>query len=388
MNIYENFAVIDLFCGVGGLTHGLVKEGFNVLKGIDFDNTCKYAYQANNKGAEFLHKDLKNMPASEIDALYPKGKFKILVGCAPCQDFSVYNLKNNKKNEKEEEEKKKNEEKEPKYLLLRKFAEIIDTIEPDIVSMENVPHLLKYKYKDEAGQEIDVFTDFYGILAKKYNIDYKIVNTKDYGIPQRRKRVILLACKKDRGNIEIISPSEFKESGVEFIHTVRQAIGDLEAIEAGEVSQKDTLHRTRSLSDRNKQRIQATKEGGFWRDWPEELLLECHKRDAGKSFRSVYGRMVWEDVAPTITTYCVGLGNGRFGHPEQDRAISLREAAIFQSFPKDYKFINPEKFVGIMTIARHIGNAVPVNLGRVIGQSIKKHITNTNYGKKHSQMAF
>jgi DNA (cytosine-5)-methyltransferase 1 len=156
--------------------------------------------------------------------------------------------------------------------------------------------------------------------------------------------------------------------------TVRDAIGNLSRIEDGIADVNDPLHCSRKLGDLNKRRIQASREGGFWREWPEELKLACHKKDGGASFRSVYGRMSWDDVAPTMTTYCVGLGNGRFGHPEQDRAISMREAAIFQSFPKNYIFLNPDKPQSTATIARHIGNAVPVKLGEVIAESIKKHL--------------
>jgi DNA (cytosine-5)-methyltransferase 1 len=156
---------------------------------------------------------------------------------------------------------------------------------------------------------------------------------------------------------------------------VREAISNLPKISDGEICSTDALHRARKLSEINKKRIIATKEGGSWKEWPEELILDCHKKEGGKTFGSVYGRMKWDDVSPTMTTYCIGLGNGRFGHPEQDRAISLREASIFQSFPPDYDFIGTENQLPISTIARQIGNAVPVNLGRAIAQSIKKHLT-------------
>jgi DNA (cytosine-5)-methyltransferase 1 len=156
--------------------------------------------------------------------------------------------------------------------------------------------------------------------------------------------------------------------------TVRDAIGHLPSVEDGISHPKDKLHRARKLSDINKKRIIATREGGFWREWDKSLWLKCHTKKKGKSFRSVYGRMKWDDVSPTMTTYCTGLGNGRFGHPEQDRAITLREAALLQSFPKYYKFINPQSKFSTPAIARHIGNAVPVGLGIAIAKSIKCHI--------------
>ena len=158
--------------------------------------------------------------------------------------------------------------------------------------------------------------------------------------------------------------------------TVRDVIKDLEPIEAGEVSKKDPLHRASSLSPKNLKRIKSTRhDGGNSRSWKESLILDCHKKESGKTYRgTVYGRMRWDAPAPTMTTQCNGLGNGRFGHPEQNRAISLREAAIFQTFPKDYKFSDPSKPIVVKHVAKFIGNAVPVELGSIIGKSIINHL--------------
>lgn len=156
--------------------------------------------------------------------------------------------------------------------------------------------------------------------------------------------------------------------------TVWTEIGHLEPIEAGGISESDSLHRTRNMSSLNKIRIKNTPPGGSWLDWDEELKLDCHKRETGKTFKSIYGRMRWDDLASTITTQFHGYGNGPFGHPDQNRAISYREAALLQTFPNYYKIIDPNtSFIG-ETIAKHLGNAVPVELGRVIARSIKKHI--------------
>jgi len=199
-------------------------------------------------------------------------------------------------------------------------------------------------------------------------VSWQIVNAQDYGIPQRRKRLILFGSKY--GRIDLIEKT-VKEGKFK---TVKEAIGNLPAVEDGVSHPLDPLHRARKLTDLNKKRILATKEGGSWRDWDDSLKLECHKKENGKEFGSVYGRMKWNDVAPTMTTYCTGLGNGRFGHPEQNRAITLREAALLQSFPRNYDFIDPESVFSAPKIARHIGNAVPVDLGVVIAKSIKNHI--------------
>lgn len=191
------------------------------------------------------------------------------------------------------------------------------------------------------------------------------VHCVEYGLPQNRRRHVLLASKL--GNISMISPTHSKPV------TVKQAIGKLKPLKAGEVDDLDPLHKAAGLSDLNLQRIKLSKPGGSWRDWPEILVAECHKRENGKTYPSVYGRMSWDDASPTMTTQCYGFGNGRFGHPEQDRAISLREAAILQSFPKGYKFVRPNEEVSFTKVGRMIGNAVPVVLGEVIGKSIVDH---------------
>ncbi|GHT16951.1 restriction endonuclease subunit M [Bacteroidia bacterium] len=348
----KDFAVVDLFCGIGGLTHGFVKEKFTVSAGVDFDNTCRYAYNTNNK-AYFLYRDITNLTADELNNLYPKNKRKILVGCAPCQPFSIFNYKNNNNAERQAVDNK--------WRLLYSFANLIEATQPEIVSMENVPQLQKFNNGK-------VFNDFVLRLKKNgYKVSYGIVNAQNYGVPQRRKRLILLASKHSK--FELI-PATHKDNYV----TVRQAIGHLPEIEDGEHCKDDFLHFPRKLSKLNKKRVLATPEGGGWKDWDDSLVLECHKKQGGQMYSSVYGRMSWEDVAPTMTTYCIGLNNGKFGHPQQNRAISLREAAILQSFPEKYDLIDPDVAFNAQILARHIGNAVPVGLGQAIAKSIKKHI--------------
>lgn len=350
----EDFAVVDLFCGIGGLTHGFIMERFSVSAGVDFDNTCSYAYQANNN-AKFIHKDITKISANELNNLFPENKRKILVGCAPCQPFSIFNHKNNNNAEQQAED--------TKWKLLYSFADLIESTQPEIVSMENVPQLQKFN-------KGLVFNDFVERLEKNgYKVSFGIYNAQNYGVPQRRKRLILLASKHSK--FDLIPPTHIKGNYI----TVRQAIGHLHEIEDGEHFEGDYLHYARKLTDITKKRIMATPEGGGWQDWDKSLLLECHKKEGGKMFQSVYGRMSWEDVAPTMTTYCIGLNNGRFGHPEQNRAISLREAAILQSFPEDYDLIEPVKTFNMQILARQIGNAVPVGLGQAIAKSIKEHLS-------------
>ncbi|MFK7001308.1 DNA cytosine methyltransferase [Flavobacterium oreochromis] len=349
MNL-KDIAVVDLFCGIGGLTHGFVKEGFTVVAGIDIDETCRYAFEKNNN-SKFISKSITEITGGELNNLFGDSKLKILVGCAPCQPFSSLTFKNTKNNENE------------KWKLLYEFERLIIETKPEIVSMENVSQLINFKKEP-------IFEDFKNTLKKEgYKIHQEIINCPEYGIPQNRKRLVLLASKL--GEINLIPKSHSKKNFV----TVKDTIGKLPPIEDGEFHPKDKLHFARKLSPENKKRIKNTPYGGSWKDWPEELKLNCHKKDTGKSYSSVYGRMKWEEPSPTMTTHCIGYGNGRFGHPEQDRAISLREASLFQTFPKKYKFYQTGKEISSVTLARQIGNAVPVKLGEVIAKSIKEHLS-------------
>lgn len=344
------YEVVDLFCGIGGLSYGLKCQGMKILAGYDVDWTCQYAYETNTGGV-FNYRDVKTIKGEEINKLYSKkgNIIRILAGCAPCQPFSSYAFKNKEKDEN-------------KYNLLYEFGRLVKEVHPDIVTMENVPAIASFKLKS-------VLADFVQTLREEgYNVTYQVVYCPKYGIPQTRKRLVLLASRL--GDIDLIPPTHSKNNYV----TVRDAIGNLPPIEAGKGSPTDALHRCRSLSPINLKRLETTPYGGSWRDWPAELMLKCHKKETGKSFGSVYGRMVWNEPAPTMTTLCTGIGNGRFGHPEQNRAISAREAALFQTFPMTYKFFPNEQEVSLAKASRYIGNAVPPRLGEVIAESIKNHI--------------
>lgn len=353
----KEVAVVDVFCGIGGLTKGMQNVGLKVVAGIDYDKTCSYAFEENN-GAKFLHRDVTIMKPSEVDKLYPKNSLRILVGCAPCQPFSQVPGDR--------------QDKEGKWKLLYSFSDLVEKINPSIISMENVPQLINYK----KGIVIRDFIQKLEYLG--YNVTTYKVNAALYGVPQRRFRLILFASKF--GKIEL-SPCLFDSNN---ISTVADAIKHLPPIEDGEIHPLDPLHRSRKLSPINKARIIATKEGGTWKDWPPKLLsgLMCRESAKGKTFTSAYARMSWDKPSPTLTTHCVGLSNGRYGHPEQHRAISLREAAILQSFPETYKFIKEGEEVNISVLARQIGNAVPPKLGESIGRSILEHLKSHNYERK------
>lgn len=339
-----SISTVDLFCGAGGLTYGFEQAGLPVKAGYDIDPACKFPYEQNNK-AKFILQDVENVSGSDLAEYFYGSNIKVLAGCAPCQPFSTYSRRYN--------------DKESKWKLLRDFVRLVEECEPDIVSMENVLQLKHHQ----------VFQEF---IEKLENLNYSLesyeVNCPDYGIPQSRKRLVLFASKF--GKIKLSPPTHYPEK----YETVRKTIEHLEPLSAGQTSTTDRLHQCSKLSDLNLRRIRASKPGGTWRDWSNELVAKCHVKKSGKTYPGVYGRMEWDKPSPTITTQCFGFGNGRFGHPEQDRAISLREAALLQTFPAEYKFVAPDKPVVFDLIGRLIGNAVPVKLGQVIAQSILNHV--------------
>lgn len=345
-------AAIDLFCGVGGLSFGLKKAGIKVVAGIDLDESCRFAFEKNIK-ARFINQNISEMTGNDLVKTYwgKKDVVRILAGCAPCQPFSPHTNKN------------KERQKSEKWFLLNEFKRLINETLPEIITMENVPNLANQK----------IFMDFVKFLKNnEYFVTYTNAYCPDYGIPQKRRRLVLLASRL--GEISLIPKTHSKE---EYL-TLYDAIGHLPPINSGEISEHDPLHRTMKLSDINIRRIRASKPNGTWQDWDEDLRLPCHKRRSGKTFKAVYGRMAWEEPASTITTQFYNLGTGRFGHPSQDRAITLREAALIQTFPDFYKFWPEKKQINLKRLGIHIGNAVPVDLGFIIGKSILKHLEGKN----------
>ncbi len=347
----RSLVAVDLFCGAGGLTRGLLDAGIQVVAGYDIDEACRYPFEHNNAPAKFHGKSVTELTGSELSKHYPKGHVRILVGCAPCVTFSKYTQGLDRK-------------KDPKWSLLRQFARLVRELKPDIVSMENVPELQRHS----------VFGDFLDTLADEGfhfpdDLEKRVIYCPDYGIPQQRSRLVIVASRF--GPIELIPPthrpSEYRK--------VSDVLRSLPPLESGDECLDDPMHRTSRLSALNLCRIRHSKPGGTWRDWPRELVAKCHRDKTGKTYPSVYGRMEWDQPSPTITTQFYGFGNGRFGHPEQDRAISLREGAVLQSFPKRYEFVKPNDEYCFKTIGRMIGNAVPVRLGEAVGRTIKLHLS-------------
>lgn len=339
------WSVVDVFCGVGGLSHGFYRAGFQIAAGIDADRSCKHAFESNNSSI-LIDRPIEDVSADEIAALYPDGHRRILLGCAPCAPFSAYTPTHKQK-------------RNDNWGLLAVFADRIVQLKPEIVAVENVPRLASF----DGGR---VMSDFIARLETDYCVTVQTVDCRDYGVPQRRRRLVLMASLLGKLSLERPQFSGYL--------TVRDAIGHMPPIRHGESHRSDRIHRAAGLSPLNLERIRLSRPAGTWEDWPANLRTKCHQRSSGRTYQNIYGRMSWEDAAPTITTGCFSFGRGRFGHPDQDRAISLREAALLQTFPSEFSFVAPDQSVSMTRVGRHIGNAVPVALGESIAASIDHHI--------------
>lgn len=342
-------SAVDLFCGAGGLTHGLMQAGIKVEAGIDIDEKTEFAFLANNPEASYFKWDVGGKKYPSIEKLFAPHKYRLLAGCAPCQPFSKLTQAIDR---------------HQCWDLLNNFARFIIGIEPELVTMENVPEL--------ADRGSDVFKKFIRTLERlDYWVDWRIVKCEEYGVPQFRRRLVLLASRLGELNVPegtLTTAGEWK--------TVRKTIAKLPPLKSGEECGNDRLHVAPRLSDLNLKRIKATKhDGGNRHEWPDELVLECHKKKSGERYHSIYGRMWWDRPSPTMTTLCTGIGNGRFGHPKQDRSITLREAALLQSFPRGYEFWPKNKVLNRGAVSRMIGNAVPPKLAKALGKAILEHVS-------------
>lgn len=331
---------IDFFCSAGGVTCGFKAAGVNVLGGIDIDLNCKETYEKNNQ-AKFLAADVSTLDRSALTKEFGirRGQRNLIfIGCSPCQYYS--NIKTDK------------ERSARSRLLLSDFQDFVAHYRPGFIFVENVPG-----FEKKNGSPIQKFKNF--LINNNYVIDDRVLNAKDFGVPQNRRRYVLIATRVKR-RIKLPEPENSE------VLTIREVIGDKRVfppIPAGYNDATDFIHSSAALSDLNLERIKATAhDGGDRRTWPEGLQLNCYRNHTGHY--DVYGRMYWDKPSPTITTRFNSYSNGRYGHPVQDRAISLREGAILQSFPLKYKFYSQS----VVMIAKMIGNAVPPELARRIAK--------------------
>ena len=342
--------VFDFFSGCGGASCGFRAAGMEIVYALDRDTDSARTFEMNFPSSCFERTDIREASVDTvcrlIDDLRPAPI--LFCGCAPCQPFTKQNTTRPEPDEDE------------RVPLLSHFARFIEECEPDVVFVENVPGMQRL------GHGSQPFASFRGKLESSgYCCACDVKPLMRYGVPQSRRRLMLLASR--HGPIGL--PPETHGPGTDNPRyaTVKDWIGELPPIAAGESHPQVPDHRAARLSKRNLERIRATPAGGGHRCWPERLKLPCHEKSGGYS--DVYGRMSWDRPASGLTTRCISYSNGRFGHPEQDRAISVREAASLQTFPLDFAFAG-----SLGSMARQIGNAVPVRVATVVGNHVNRHL--------------
>ncbi|MCY3838979.1 MAG: DNA cytosine methyltransferase [Gammaproteobacteria bacterium] len=342
--------VFDFFSGCGGASCGFDAAGMDVAFALDCDQEAQRTYTANFPDVHFELADIRAVEAEEVQLHVDAARTSpvLFCGCAPCQPFTKQNTTRPDLGD------------DDRIPLLLRFADFIEACVPDLVFVENVPGLQHF---DSTSQPFD---DFLSRLGEcNYYVDFRSIRLMKYGVPQSRRRLVLVASR--HGDIQLPPETHGPETPNEDYETVRDWIGHLPPIAAGEEHPAVRNHRAARLSALNIERIKVTPEGGSHRDWPEALKLDCHKDFSGYS--DVYGRMSWDAPASGLTTRCISYSNGRFGHPDQDRAISIREAACLQTFPDEFAFEG-----ALNSMARQIGNAVPVRLAEVVGKHFVSHL--------------
>ncbi|WP_444906530.1 DNA cytosine methyltransferase [Microbulbifer sp. ANSA003] len=339
-----NIDVFDFFSGCGGTSSGLSAAGLNIKFALDSDSTAIETFKENFPKATTVVKDITDITPDFLDSLIlPRKSPLLFCGCAPCQPFSKQN--NNKS------------QNDPRRNLLTEFSRFVEHWMPEYILVENVPGLQKIKGKGPFNQFISKIREL------GYNFDYSVLPACGFGVPQKRERLVLIASLL--GSISLPKLTHGPTTNNDY-SKVKDWISGLSKINAGETCKKDPDHQAAKLSTKNLERIRATPEGGGRDSWPKSLWLDCHKNYRGHT--DVYGRLHWDKLASGLTTRCISLSNGRFGHPEQDRAISVREAACLQTFPRDYKFKG-----NLSSRARQIGNAVPPLMAKKIAEAILEH---------------
>lgn len=331
---------IDLFAGVGGLTLGLKKAGFKVVAGIEFDHIAAETYRSNHPSIPLIEADIRSVSTESIKSLLNGKPLSLLAGCPPCQGFSSVRRLNRKKQVRDR-----------RNALILEYLRFVHELKPLTILMENVPGLLEYELFDSCVERLSEIG---------YAVKYGVVNIEEFGVPQRRKRLVMIGSQL--ADIDLPAARGRRR-------TVRETIQKLQDPEKS----RDPLHRRVANHTPEVQEIirRIPRNGGSRKDLPARFTLSCHKRQR-VGFSDVYGRMRWDDVAPTITGGCLNPSKGRFLHPEKNRAITAREAALLQSFPASYKF---PQAISKDALGLLIGNALPPTFAYVQGRHIERHLT-------------
>ncbi len=341
--------VYDFFSGCGGTSRGFQDAGLNPVFALDLDEDAADTFQDNFPDVSFSRSDIARFDKSRLDEVIfdEKGRGTLFCGCAPCQPFTKQNTT------------KPDKRTDNRRFLLSTFGTMVAEYLPDYVFVENVPGIQRVVGNSTLARFEKRLEDL------GYHTAVGVVDSQRYGVPQRRRRLVLLASR--HAPVDLPDPTHDPGVGIPY-STVREWIAHLPPISAGETHATVPNHRAANLSPLNLKRIEATPPEGSRADWPADLRLSCHTREGYSGHTDVYGRMKWDAPATGLTTRCISLSNGRYGHPEQHRAISVREAAALQTFPDAFTFAG-----SLSSQARQIGNAVPVRLAEVLGRHIVEH---------------
>ncbi len=342
------YTVVDLFCGCGGGSMGFHAAGFRTVGAVEIEEDAAAAFTL-NVGVAPIVKDIRDVGGDDILAAagLKRGELTLLFGCPPCQSFTV--LRRGSKTTEQDEQ---------RNTLVYEYLRLVKELHPRHIAFENVPGLVEGRWTPY----FDRFQEILGGLG--YTFDHDVIDAAEYGVPQRRRRVLVIGSRVTKPRLPGRSHSELGASKLKPFVTVRDAIGHLPPLASGEQDADDAFHRARMHSDLALRRLAHVPEGGGRADLPEHLVLECHKNHDGHY--DIYGRMWWDRVAPTLTSGCTNVTRGRFAHPEQGRAITLREAMLLQTFPPRAQLVG-----GVERMALQVGNAVPSRLARRIGDTIK-----------------
>ena len=352
-------SAIDVFAGGGGLTVGLQRAGFNVVAAVEIEQHAYATYKANHPKVRCLKQDVQTVSGADLLDAAGVEQIDLLAGCPPCQGFTSLTAKYRRE--------------DPRNELIFEMSRLAEEIQPRAIMMENVPGLM-HKGADRYASLTERLEDL------GYRLTEDVLQVADFGVPQFRRRLVLLGGHGFK--IELPDPTHSKDGsdGRAVWRTVRDTIGDQDepteltaAKKRGPIECTD-WHIVRTLSPNNRKRIQAAKAGVTWPAIPESLRPDCHKGDY-RGYTNVYGRMSWDSPAPTITAGCTTFSKGRFGHPEADRTISVREAALLQTFPSDYRFDVPY----MEHVCNIVGNALPCDFAEAVSTRCFKCLSTPNY---------
>lgn len=342
-----DIVLADFFSGCGGTARGFADAGIRPAFATDWDGEAVETFRLNFPSTMVIERDIRELGPEDVAASLPPRSeaIRLLAGCAPCQPFAGHRNAATGRDQRSD--------------LLLELLQFVETLQPELVFVENVPGMQR------ASTRHGPFAEFTDELSNTHHVAYGTVSSADYGVPQTRRRLVLIAS--SLRPIGMPPPTHGPDAGLPHA-TVRDWIGSLPPDVDGPEAASVSSHRAMRLSALNRQRIEATPEGGDRRNWPKHLWPDCH-RDGFSGHTDVYGRLRWDKPAPTLTTKCISYSNGRFGHPSEHRALTAREAARLQTFPDSFLFAG-----GLTSQARQIGNAVPVLLARRYGQHFVEHV--------------